>query len=218
VTIETDYSASVKRHAGLQLQMDFKNVSVELLEYLVNCDVRADEQVNGCRSCQTGAVVKVYCGAIVPITILIQCSGANASYVLPCDNATHRLIIHSDDRIYNEECHFQCSRTSGSFRLHGNLETVTVKNSIDPVSSDWWSKPAQVEAPFKNILNALIDLFTGILKFVLNNPIAIILLVIAALIVKIYLLPKSLTFSSIKRSIPTRKRPFSVPRRKSHVL
>lgn len=40
VTIETDYSASVKQHAGLQLQVDFKNVSV----------------------------AKVYCGGIVPTT------------------------------------------------------------------------------------------------------------------------------------------------------
>ncbi|KAI6188277.1 hypothetical protein M3Y98_00337700 [Aphelenchoides besseyi] len=107
------------------------------------------------------------------------------------------------------------------FRLHRNLEAVTFENSIDPVSGDWWSKPAQVEAPFKNILNALVDLFASILKFALNNPIVIALLVVAALIIfcvfKAYLLPKSFTFSSIKRTIPIR-RPFSTPRRKSHVL
>lgn len=56
---------------------------------------------------------------------------------------------------------FQCSRTSGSIRLHGELEAVTVHNSIYTVSGDWWSKPAQVEAPFKNILNALVDLFVA---------------------------------------------------------
>ena len=43
VTIETDYSASVKQHAGLQLQVDFKNVSVELFEYLV---IATSEQMN----------------------------------------------------------------------------------------------------------------------------------------------------------------------------
>jgi hypothetical protein len=132
------------------------------------------------------------------------------------------VIIHSNDQIYNEECHFQCSKTSGNFRLHGELETVIAHNSIDPVGGDWWSKPAQIEALFKNILNALVDFFVGILKFVLNNSIVIIFLLIAALIafciIEIYLLPKSLAFSSIKHSIPALRRPFSTPRHKSHLL
>lgn len=115
-----------------------------------------------------------------------------------------------------------CETVKGHFRLHGELQIVTVHNSIDSVSSDWWGKPAQVEAPFKNILNALINLFVGILKFVLNNPTVVILLVIAALIVfcivETYLLPEFLVFSSIKRFVPILKRPFSTPRRKSHIL
>jgi hypothetical protein len=132
VTIKTDYSAPVKQHAGLKLQADFRNVSV------------------------------VYCGAIVPTTILIQFSGANASYVVLCNNSTHQLIIHLDDRTYNEEC-------------QKHLETFICMEIWKPSQSKTQSIQSAAiggtsQHKLKNILNALINLFAGILKFILYNP------------------------------------------------
>lgn len=217
VTISSEYGhfvATLNQQSSILLHVEFQNASLSTLVYDTTCDVEVSEQLNGCRSCHNGATAPVHCQSPLPTVMDIECPD-QPPIQLPCDNNTHVISIFTEEEKYDGLCNYSCSRKSnGTFRLQGELTSVTISPLTDKVSGYQWFKPATsvpVSKIIQEVTTAIQQAVTAIFGFLIHNPIVLVIigiaLVILYCILRIYFAPQMMMFSRLapkrRRSAPT---------------